>query len=177
MSAADSFWTPLLLRLRETRVPPPLLLRSLPVEAALLFAGMANVGEVVAVMTGSGAGAAGVSSSAEEEVEEALSSSEGIVGSVEAVDVGGLVPVTLWSSLVEKELLVGMDLVGMDLVGKDSASGLVVESGSGSMKGPFRSTAVAMSGALEHSEWTEGQRRFLICPTLAFGGCTARNRR
>jgi hypothetical protein len=172
MTAADSFWTPLLLRLRETRVPPPLLLRSLPVEAALLFAGMANVGEVVAVMAGSGAGAAGVSSSAEEEVEEALSSSEGIVGSVEAVDVGGLVPVTLWSSLVEKELLVGMDLVG-----KDSASGLVVESGSGSMKGPFRSTAVAMSGALEHSEWTEGQRRFLICPTVALGGCAARNRR
>lgn len=69
-----------------------------------------------------------------------VSSSEGIVGSVEGVDVGGLVPVML-SSLAEQLL-------------RESGWGVGSENDFASGQESFRSTSVAITSAIGHSEST-----------------------
>lgn len=134
MSAADSLWTWLLLRLRDLAVSCPLPWP--PIPPSLEAGGFSVVGDA-SVMEGSSRASSRIESTSSSVCE--VSSSEGIVVRVEAVEVGGLVP--MLSSLVKKVL-------------SESAWGVESENDFASGQESFRSTSVAITSTIGHSEWT-----------------------
>jgi hypothetical protein len=135
ISAADSFCTWLLLRLRDLAVSCPLPWP--PIPPSLEAGGLSVVGDA-SVMEGSSWASSRIESTSSSVCE--ASSSEGIVVRVEeAVEVGGLVP--MLSSLVEKVL-------------RESAWGVESENDFASGQESFRSTSVAITSTIGHSEWT-----------------------
>lgn len=134
ISAADSLWTWLLLRLRDLAVSCPLPWP--PIPPSLEAGGFSVVGDA-SVMQGSSRASSRIESTSSSVCE--VSSSEGIVVRVEAVEVGGLVP--MLSSLVKKVL-------------SESAWGVESENDFASGQESFRSTSVAITSPIGHSEWT-----------------------